>query len=156
MEIDHPEMFYSRITQFTVLTLLTLLQAVAGILVTSASKHIGWDQYDKVRVHSASTGQGDCKKNSIKSFPSLKVKHHLAQMSESDWRKTKRRSGTNGVCFGGFNCRCSCADNSMSTARGEFVPVFEIKVKGLNFTKPCPNCRFLSCWHLSPHWQLSS
>lgn len=39
MEIDHPGMFYSRITQFTVLTLLTPLRAGEGILVTSASKH---------------------------------------------------------------------------------------------------------------------
>lgn len=41
MEIDHPGMFYSRITSFTVLTLLTSAQAGGAILVTSAGKQIG-------------------------------------------------------------------------------------------------------------------
>lgn len=80
--------------------------------MTSASKQIGGDQYDKVRVHSAPPGQVDCRMNSIKSFQGLKVKHHLARMSESVCRKTRRHAGGNGVCFGGFNCRCTRANSS--------------------------------------------
>lgn len=51
MEIDHRRMFYSRISSFTILTLLTSLQQN---LVTSTLKHIGGDQYTKARVQPAS------------------------------------------------------------------------------------------------------
>lgn len=59
--------------------------------------------------------------NSIKSFQALKVKHHLARMLVSIWRKTQRHTGGYGVCFGGFNCRSTCANILTKSLRGEFV-----------------------------------
>lgn len=106
--------------------------------MTSASKHIVRDQYDKVRVHSTPPGQVDCGMNSIKSFQGPKVKRRLAEMSESV--REKKPKDALAVMEPGFNCRCTHANNSNCSAQGEFVKggLLCLRLKSEDVTPPSP------------------
>lgn len=90
-------MFYSRITSFTVLTLLTPWQTGEGILVTSASKHSTEINTAESEFTLLPPFRLIAHWTPLKDFQGPEVKHCLAQTLDS-----VRKKGTIGAPVGGF------------------------------------------------------
>lgn len=114
--------------------------------MTSARKHTVGDQYTKVRVHSASPSQVDCRTYSIKIVRSPTLKRDLAQMSNRICRKQPDTRWLYSVCFGGFDCRSTHA-----CLRGE-AGTFKVKVKR---NTSCLEKEFLAHSNVLIHGQLA-